>query len=52
VEAVFEGDAERVSRMIDWCHEGSPGSRVDKVQVQEEPYEGEFETFEIRYRMA
>lgn len=49
VEAVFEGDASAVEEMIKWCHRGSPGAIVTKVEVREEPYKGEFSTFEIRY---
>jgi acylphosphatase len=51
VEALFEGDAECVERMLEWCYEGSPGSRVENVQVREEPFQNEFLTFDIRYRM-
>jgi acylphosphatase len=51
VEAVFEGDAERVDGMVAWCHQGSPGSRVQEVQIREEPFQGEFASFEVRYRM-
>jgi acylphosphatase len=51
VEALLEGDTERVDRMIEWCYQGSPGSRVENVQVQEEPFQNEFLTFDIRYRM-
>lgn len=50
VEALFEGSAERVDRVIAWCQQGSPGSRVDQVDVQVQPYQGEFSSFEIRYR--
>jgi len=42
VEAVFEGDWDNVEKMIAWCHEGSPLCRVDKVEVIEEVYSGEF----------
>ncbi len=49
VEAVFEGDADAVRRMLDWCRVGSPLSRVDHVEVQEEPFVGEFGGFEITY---
>lgn len=51
VEALFEGDADRVDRMVGWCHQGSPGSRVERVEVHPQPYQGELSTFEIRYRM-
>jgi len=50
VEAVFEGKRENVERMVTWCREeGSPGSRVSNVEVEEEKYRGEFDDFEIRY---
>jgi acylphosphatase len=50
VEAIFEGDAERVDAMVAWCRRGSPGSRVEQVTVHEEAYQGEFDQFHIRYR--
>ncbi|NPA39374.1 MAG: acylphosphatase [Thermodesulfobacteria bacterium] len=49
VEAVFEGDEKAIEEMIKWCHKGSPASRVEKVEVIEEPYTGEFSDFRIRY---
>jgi acylphosphatase len=49
VEAVFEGDWDRVENMIAWCHEGSPMGRVDKVEVDEEVYTGEFRGLTITY---
>lgn len=48
VEAVFEGDASAVDAMVQWCHRGSPLSRVDGVEVHEEPYQGEFAEFGVR----
>jgi acylphosphatase len=47
VEAVFEGDTDKIAAVIDWCHEGSPLSRVDAVEVQEEVYTGAFDNFRI-----
>lgn len=49
VEAVFEGEQEAVERMLAWCHRGSPHGRVDKVDVFEEPFKGEFTDFDIAY---
>jgi len=49
VEAVFEGDREKVDRMVAWCHVGSPLGHVDRVEEWEEPCSGEFREFEIRY---
>ena len=49
VEALFEGDADKVERMIVWCHQGSPYGFVDQVDVKEEVYEGAFDRFEVTY---
>ena len=49
VEAVFEGDSNKVEAMLDWCRSGSPLSRVEKVDVREETFQGEGTGFEIRY---
>lgn len=49
VEAVFEGEENAVDRMIQWCHNGSPMSRVDRVDVIEEHFQNEFNRFEVRY---
>ncbi len=47
VEAVFEGDAEKIEKMVKWCYDGSPMSRVDYVDVVEEEYIGEFDRVNI-----
>jgi acylphosphatase len=49
VEAVFEGDADRVDRIRAWCESGNPFSRVDAIEVLEEPFGGEFSEFSIVY---
>ena len=49
VEAIFEGEEERVKEMIDFCHEGSSASRVEDVEFEWEEYKDEFDGFEIRY---
>ena len=41
VEAVFEGPAERVESMVEWCREGPRGAQVDGVEVRSEAPEGE-----------
>jgi acylphosphatase len=41
VEAVFEGDDERVASMVDWCRHGPSGARVDDVDVKWEQAAGE-----------
>ena len=41
VEAVFEGDDERVDMLVRWCGRGPAGARVDSVSVEpEEPRGG------------
>jgi acylphosphatase len=49
VEAVFEGEVEKVMEMLKWCHKGPPGAHVSNLEeVWEEKEEG-FTTFETRY---
>jgi acylphosphatase len=47
VEAVFEGDAENVGRMVTWAHHGPSHASVTAVDVHDEPLEG-LGAFEIR----
>lgn len=49
VEAVAEGEEEKLKRLIDWCHKGPPGAVVRGVEVHWEDFRGEFTDFEIRY---
>jgi len=49
VEAVFEGDSEPVEKMIAWCWQGSPSSRVSDVEVTWEEATGEFQDFSVAY---
>lgn len=49
VQAVFEGEKEKVEKMIAWCHQGPPESAVLHVDVDREEYTGEFDDFDIRY---
>lgn len=39
-EAVFEGDAEAVERLVEFCREGPRGARVERVEVFDEAPEG------------
>jgi len=41
VEAVFEGDDERVESMVDWCRRGPAGARVEEVEVEWAEVRGE-----------
>lgn len=49
VEAVIEGEEASVTSMLEWCWKGSPLSKVQHVDIRREPYEGEFNRFEIVY---
>jgi acylphosphatase len=41
VEAVFEGDDERVDSMVEWCRRGPAGATVTDVEPRGEQPEGE-----------
>jgi acylphosphatase len=41
VEAVIEGDADAVARVVSWMRLGPPRAAVDEVRVSEEPPVGE-----------
>nr|MDO8061671.1 acylphosphatase [Candidatus Freyrarchaeum guaymaensis] len=49
VEAVFEGEEEKVRELVDFCRRGPPGARVTGIEVFWEEYKGEFKDFKIRY---
>lgn len=40
VEAVFEGEAPAVERLVAFCREGPRGARVDRVEALEEEPQG------------
>jgi len=47
VEATFEGDADTVRQMIDWCESGPSSADVEDVSVENEQPEG-LSGFEVR----
>jgi len=49
VEGCFEGERGAVDALLDWCRSGPPAGRVDALQVTEEAFTGEFNSFTIRY---
>jgi len=49
VEAVFEGEKDRVEALIEFCRRGPPGARVTRVEIKWGDYTGEFKSFGIRY---
>jgi len=49
VEAVFEGEKDKVAELIEFCRRGPRGARVTEVVVSWEDYKGEFQDFKARY---
>jgi len=49
VEALFEGDREKVDQIVQWCHRGPSNAMVRKVNLSWEDYTGEFKNFSITY---
>ena len=50
VEAVFEGNPQRVHEMVRWCHMGPPFADVKHVEEVWEESTGEFSSFDLRYK--
>lgn len=48
VKACFEGEADDVEAMVQWCRSGPELARVDELIEQREDYTGEFSGFDIR----
>ena len=51
VEAVAEGEREKVERFIEMMKEGPRASRVDEVKVEWEESTGEFQEFGVKRSM-
>ena len=49
VEAVFEGDKDKVDKMVKWIRKGPLFARVKEIDVDEQKYTGDFKDFQIKY---
>lgn len=49
VEALFEGEEEALTKALEWCRHGPPGSRPVDVETNWEEYRGEFPDFRIAF---
>ena len=49
VEAVLEGEDEKVNRLIEWSHGGPANARVEDVEIINEKFTGEFTKFDVLY---
>jgi acylphosphatase len=49
VEAVIEGDKEKVAKLVKWAKRGPMFAKVTDVEIIEEEYKNEFKGFKIEY---
>lgn len=49
VEAVIEGDSEKIKAMLRWLQKGSPQATVTRVRVTEKEPENQYNDFTIHY---
>ena len=49
VEAIFEGEEEKVEEAIEFCRRGPRGAQVSNLDVKREEWTGGFQRFTIRY---
>jgi acylphosphatase len=49
VEAVLEGDEEKISRLVEWAHGGPANARVEDVEIRNEKFTDEFSKFDVLY---
>ena len=49
VEAIFEGEKEKIEKILEWMKTGPPLARVKNLNVNWERFKGEFQDFEIKY---
>ncbi|MBN2123438.1 MAG: acylphosphatase [Deltaproteobacteria bacterium] len=47
VEVLAEGEEERVKALVAWCRHGPSHARVTALHETAEPYQGEFDGFDI-----
>jgi acylphosphatase len=48
VEAVFEGESNKVKELIEWIKKGPLTAKVRHIDIKREDYKGEFKSFELR----
>jgi acylphosphatase len=47
VEAVFEGEKQKVEEAVEFCRRGPPGAQVSKLDVEWGKWTGEFRDFRV-----
>lgn len=48
VEVVAEGEAEKVEKLVKWCHKGPEGALVSDVDITWQKPTNEFDSFHIK----
>lgn len=49
VEAIAEGEKALLDELVEFCHVGPPGARVNNVAVEWSNFRGEFRGFRITH---
>ncbi|MFY9397659.1 MAG: acylphosphatase [Desulfomonilia bacterium] len=49
VEVHMQGDSRAVDRLLDWCRQGPPGARVDRVDTETVEPDERIQDFRIIY---
>ena len=49
MEAVLEGEGEKIDRLIEWAHGGPANARVEDVEIRNEKFIEEFSKFDVLY---
>lgn len=49
VQAVFQSDPTLIEQILEWCWQGPPASRVDKIEKTGQNPQKIYTTFEVRY---
>jgi len=49
VEAVFEGEKEKVEEAVEYCRHGPPNARVSNIEIKWEEWTDKYRSFAIGY---
>jgi acylphosphatase len=49
VEGLFEGDEPAVQALAEWCRSGPPAARVERIDIRDGEYSGEFDDFSVTF---
>lgn len=49
VEALVDGNANSVKKLVEWCKTGPPGAQVRSVEVRTEEYKNDFTGFQVEW---